>query len=84
MLMTSNGHLESGALAERPLLGYPGATVALYIEDRDYTVVIDDPASQEVWKPATKAEAVAMYFHPFVYGYTYTGNGSSYQGEDGA
>lgn len=78
-------HMESGALAERPLLGYPGATVALYIEDRDYTVVIDDPQSQEVWKPTTKAEAADMYFHPFCFGYEYSGsNQSNYGGEDGA
>lgn len=79
-----NGHTESGALAERPLLGYPGATVALYVEDRDYTVVIDDPASQEVWKPSTRKEASDMYFHPFCFGYTYVGNTSTYEGEDGA
>lgn len=75
----------SDVLAERPLLGYPDASISLSIEDRDYTVTINDHTGVTQWKPTTKFEAKEMYFHPFVYGYSYPArNNSSYEGEDGA
>lgn len=60
-------------LAERPLLGYPGARVELHeiVCDREYRVEIHDPVGCEVWKPVTKQDAADMYFHPFVFGYEY-------------
>ena len=70
-------------LAERDLLGYPGAKVALHVEGRSYKVTITDPQGQIVWKPVTKADASSMYFHPFVHGYNYR-SASTYEGEDGA
>ena len=72
-------------LAERQLLGYPGAKVTLHVEDRDYTVVITDPQGDIVWKPPTKADASSMYVHPFCHGYNYRpATSSNYEGEDGA
>jgi hypothetical protein len=75
-------------LAERPLPGFPGAKVALHVEDRDYTVVITDPEGDITWKPITKADASSMYVHPFCHGYTYrsgaSGATTNYDEEDGA
>jgi len=70
-------------LATRPLLGYPDTTISLHIEERDYRVRISDPVGITEWVPTTKYEAKEMYFHPFVYGYTFN-NESTYEGEDGA
>ena len=71
-------------LANRPLLGYPGASVALHIEGNDtYRVRVTDPAGTREWVAKTKRAAKEMYFHPFVYGYEYP-NTSTYEGEDGA
>lgn len=60
-------------LAERELLGYPGTVVQLHVESdtrvERFEIQIHDPCVLLTWRPATRAEAKEMYFHPFCYGY---------------
>ena len=60
-------------LAERELLGYPGARVELHTERDTISVIIYDPSGIIKWGP-TQSRAIARdwYFHPFVFGYNYT------------
>ena len=55
-------------LAERPLLGYPGAEAKLYVNGDNYTVTV----GHMTFGP-TESRAIAKdwYFHPFCYGYEY-------------
>jgi hypothetical protein len=59
-------------LAKRELLGYPGATIELHVEDEVNSVIILDPSGIIKWGP-TQSRAIARdwYFHPFVFGYDY-------------
>jgi hypothetical protein len=70
-------------LGERPLLGFPGTSIRLFVDGRNYSVEIHDPVGCEVWKPATKADAASMYIHPFCHGYNYRAERPDYD-EDAA
>ena len=61
-------------LLERELLGYPGATITIEygrIPDSPVFVRIFDPQGTHVWEPGDGATALAMFNHPFAYGYVY-------------
>jgi hypothetical protein len=60
-------------LADRPLLGYPGATVELHVEGAigdNYRVLVRDSVRCLEWETRSKRDAADRYFHPFVFGYS--------------
>ena len=60
-------------LAEREVPGYPGMTCELHVEDAgNYRVLVRTPVRCFEWETRSRADARDRYFHPFVYGATYS------------